>query len=314
MNNLAIRLTVKQVVAAVLCTALLGSAVALMGCTAANTNHNTFMNMNKTNYSFDLLSEEEVSFNTTIPHTFVDFTTYFPFSGSGNVDINVVEGSHTTFTATADDPMTFLYTPDFTPSQTKSVAIIYRTDMDKDGELYANRSDGVQMGQPGGTQVWRWIPSEDFTTIAVVCNAWKDAAEDVKFTAFRFDPLNPKVNAGDSIDIRCVAFFDTEEGASGFNYEEYLKYAVQQEQTPDKDDDGEVTGAEVEWSDPTYVEMNTTAEDTRPGSLTFTESEDGSTVTISYVVNGETKSYTVPNDPINRFGGYAATDDLGRSL
>lgn len=33
------------------------------------------------------------------------------------------------------------------------MAIIYRTDMDKDGELYANRSDGVQMGQAGGIQV-----------------------------------------------------------------------------------------------------------------------------------------------------------------
>ena len=56
------------------------------------------------------------------------------------------------------------------------------------------------------------------------------------------------------------------------------------------------------------------AEDSYAGTLTYTPSADSSTVTISYDVNGETVSYTVPNQDNYLFGGYAATDDLGRSL
>ena len=50
------------------------------------------------------------------------------------------------------------------------------------------------------------------------------------------------------------------------------------------------------------------------GSLKYTPSADGSTVTISYVYNGEPVSYTVPNDAKYISGGFAATDDLGRTL
>ena len=57
-----------------------------------------------------------------------------------------------------------------------------------------------------------------------------------------------------------------------------------------------------------------TSEDSYEGTLQYIPSADGSTVTISYEVNGETVSYTVPNNDNYLFGGYAATDDLGRSL
>lgn len=55
-------------------------------------------------------------------------------------------------------------------------------------------------------------------------------------------------------------------------------------------------------------------DDNYAGTLKYTVSEDGSTVTISYMVNGEEVSYTVPNDYNYTMGGYAATDDLGRPL
>ncbi|MBE6652696.1 MAG: hypothetical protein E7610_04685 [Ruminococcaceae bacterium] len=54
--------------------------------------------------------------------------------------------------------------------------------------------------------------------------------------------------------------------------------------------------------------------DSYEGTLQYTPSADGSTVTISYQLNGETVSYTVPANDNYLFGGYAATDDLGRSL
>ena len=118
----------------------------------------------------------------------MDLTKAYGFAGPANVEYEVTEGSHTTFTATADDPGLNLYPPEFKPSECKSVAIIYRTDMDKDGELYCNRSDGVQMGQPGGIQVWRWIPTKEFAKMAVVCDAWKDCDESVTSRAGALTP------------------------------------------------------------------------------------------------------------------------------
>ena len=47
--------------------------------------------------------------------------------------------------------------------------------------------------------------------------------------------------------------------------------------------------------------------DADPGTLTMITSEDGKTVTIEYMVNGEKVSYTVPNDQNYLFGGYSAT-------
>ena len=308
--------SIKRAVASILCASLLGGAVALTGCAAsANTAMSDPDNMDRQRYSFDLLASEKPQVNTSIPVGYMDLTKAYGFAGPANVEYEVTEGSHTTFTATADDPLLNLYTPEFKPSECKSVAIIYRTDMDKDGELYCNRSDGVQMGQKGGIQVWRWIPTKDFAKMAVVCDAWKDCDESVAFTGWRFDPLNPRIEPGDSIDIRCIAFFDTEDGAEKFNYDEYKKLLDWENANPDEaEKEEEETGMTVDWADPTYKDMETTPEDSREGSLTFTESEDGSTVTISYKVGDETKSFTIPNDSINRFGGYAGTDDLGRSL
>ena len=130
--------------------------------------------------------------------------------------------------------------------------------MDKDGEFYANRSDGVAMGQPGGTLVWRWIPTKEFAKMEVICTPWKDCDESVTFTGWRFDPLNPLINPGDSIDIRFIAFFDTEDGAKGFNYDEYRKLLDWEKQNPDNNEpEEEETGMTVDWADPAYKDMDT---------------------------------------------------------
>lgn len=54
--------------------------------------------------------------------------------------------------------------------------------------------------------------------------------------------------------------------------------------------------------------------DNDPGSLIYEVSEDGSTVNISYLVNGERVSYTVPNNNNYTSGGLVGVDDLDRSL
>ncbi len=66
--------------------------------------------------------------------------------------------------------------------------------------------------------------------------------------------------------------------------------------------------------DPTLQDTDSSEYDSDPGSLKMETSADGATVTISYNVNGETVSYTVPNNYNYTMGGYAATDDLDRTL
>ena len=58
----------------------------------------------------------------------------------------------------------------------------------------------------------------------------------------------------------------------------------------------------------------TPEEDLYEGTLKMETSADGSTVTISYKVGEETVSYTVPNSYNYTMGGYAATDDLDRTM
>ena len=58
----------------------------------------------------------------------------------------------------------------------------------------------------------------------------------------------------------------------------------------------------------------TPEEDLYEGTLKMETSADGATVTISYQVGEETVTYTVPNSYNYTMGGYAATDDLDRTM
>ena len=55
-------------------------------------------------------------------------------------------------------------------------------------------------------------------------------------------------------------------------------------------------------------------EDNYEGTLKIEESADGKTATISYMLNGKEVSYSVPNNANYKSGGFAATDDVGRTL
>ncbi len=116
---------------------------------------------------------------------------------------------------------------------------------------------------------------------------------------------------GATIDFKCVAFFDTLEEAQGFNIDQYnAKIAYEEEQKRLAEEEAKKN----QWPDVEFKDMDTTGFDLSDGTLKYTYSEDKSTVTISYEVNGETRSYTVPNNKNLTSGGFAATDDLDRSM
>ena len=124
-----------------------------------------------------------------------------------------------------------------------------------------------------------------------------NAKADAAFTNFRIDPLQGNVRAGESIDIQYYAFFGSEEDAKGFNFDEYkAKLAYEEEQKRAEEE----AAKEVDWPNPTYTEMETVTDDTNAGTLKYTTSEDGTTVTITIPVVNEAAAL---DDDIQPLGG-----------
>lgn len=229
------------------------------------------------------------------------------FTNSNNVNWSLEEGSHTTFTALGNDPNLWVQTLPVSTCDAAYAVIGYRTTEQKQGEFYVNRTDGLTMGQEGTNVVWDWNPTGNWEKLTVHCSAWSSAGADVNFSAFRFDPLHGIVGSGESIDVSLIAFFSTKEEADTFDpvgYLEELKYIEENGTSLPK----------TEWPDPEYKEKEVTEDDNTPGTLSISYSDDNKYATISYNDGEKDVSYTVKNTPENLFGGYAATDDLGRSL
>ena len=258
-----------------------------------------------------VISAEDKTFNTTIPSYLYDFSNdeiYGTFTNTNKMTAELKDG-YTTLTAEADDPHTYLTGPNCKVLDATYVAIRYRTTANRKGELFCTRSDNGDI--VANNHQWDWKASGEWETIIVSITPWQNAKADATFNHFRIDPLQANVRSGESIDIQYYAFFGSEEEAKGFNFDEYkAKLAYEEEQKRAEEE----AAKEVDWPNPTYTEMETVADDTNAGTLKYETSADGSTVTISYEVNGETLSYTVPNNNNYLFGGYAATDDLNRPL
>ncbi len=258
-----------------------------------------------------LVKAEDKTFNTSTPAYLYDFTNdalYTTFANTFNLEISLGDG-FTTFKATADDPYTWIQAPACKVSDATYVAIRYRTTAARKGEFFCTRSDKDDI--VANNHQWNWNPSGEWETIVVAVTPWMDAQENATFNIFRIDPLQANVRAGESIDIQYYAFFPTEEEANAFDYTEYMaKLAWEEEQKKAEEE----ANKQVEWPTPDHKDMETVADDTNAGTLKYEPSADGKTVTISYEVNGETLSYTVPNNNNYLFGGYAGTDDLNRPL
>ncbi len=260
------------------------------------------------------------TFNTTVPAWIYDYSRTGMESAYGavnNVEIALKDG-YTTFTAFSGDPhMYYKDVPAMVPVDAKYVSIAYRTTAPVKGEFFSTRNTTGGMGSDGTNLQWLWNADGNWNTDIIECTTWNDAKVGDSFTAFRFDPLEQivstgvKVNNGDSIDIKYLAFFKTQEDAEKFNFDEYKKKLDwEEEQKKAEEEADKVTN----WPDPEFKEMETVEKDLNIGTLKYTPSADGKEMTISYEVAGETVSYTVPNNYNYISGGYAGVDDLGRPL
>ncbi len=272
-------------------------------------------------HNFDALADETPTFNTTDPTWVYDFTTsdiHLDFGHKNEIEWSLGDG-YTSFKALGGDPHVYFNTaPKCNAVDAQYIAVSYRTSA-ADGvraEFFSTRNSTGGLGSSGTNFQWD-MTSGEWVTEVMQCQAWANAEANDKFTAFRFDPMEQnvdtgaKVATGDTMDIKYAAFFKTEEDAKGFNLEEYKKKLVWQEEQKAKE---EAAAGKTDWPAPTFKEMETTELDKNAGTLKYTPSEDGKTVTISYEVAGETLTYTVPNNQNYLFGGYGGTDDLDRSL
>ena len=265
-------------------------------------------------------ASDSTTFETSVPGLLYDFSlseTADDFR-NGHDTVHEEKDGYYSFVITGSDPYVWLSEPGVKCADAKYVLFYYRTDCPAQGELFVQRSDGVEMGQGGSHKSWQWNASGEWEKQIVYLDSWADANASLKIV--RLDPLanGPFVNGETTIDIAYIAFFASEEDANNFNMEEYKKYLAYEQQLKAEEEskrqEEEEANKQVEWADPTPEELPTFSVDSEQGSLTYAVSADGKEVTISYLLNGETVSYTVPNNVNYVFGGYAGTDDLGRSL
>ncbi len=258
-------------------------------------------------------AEDVPAFDTSEPLILYDFSTSeigLSIKNAYNFTYTFERDGYMSITALGDDPSMGLPTPEISCSQLAYAVIFQRTTSKRQGEFYIHRSDGKQMGEQGTNVKFDQNSSGEWSKTIADCSVWTDAGDDVFPTSFRYDPLQLNVPEGEQIDVKYIAFFATREDAEHFDFDVYKeKLAYEEEQKKEEN-----SAPEVEWPDPVYKETETVPEDTAAGTMTYTESEDGKTVTISYQINGETKTFTVPNTHQYTSGRMSAVDDLGRSL
>lgn len=260
------------------------------------------------------VTAEAPTFDTSDPVVLYDFSTSeigLSITNAYNFNYEFADEGYMAITTLGDDPSMHLPVPTVTCKQLAYAVIFQRTTSKRQGEFYIDRSDGKAMGQPGTNVKFNQNSSGEWSKTIADCSIWADGADDVCPTAFRYDPLQLNVPQGEKIEVKYVAFFTTLEDAERFDFEVYKEKLAYEK---DQNEQEENSAQKVEWPDPEYKEVETVPEDTSAGSLTYTESEDGKTVTISYQVNGETRTFTVPNTNQYTSGRMSAVDDLGRSM
>ena len=265
-------------------------------------------------------ASDSTTFETSKPNLLYDFSLSEPsddFQNEHHTVHNEKDGYYS-FVITGDDPYVWLSQPGTKCSDAKYALFYFRTDCQALGELFVQRSDGVQMGAVGSHKDWVWNATGEWEKQIVYLDSWANSSSSI--SVMRLDPLanGSFVHNQTTIDIAYIAFFATEEDANNFDMTEYKKYLAYEEQIKAEEEskrqEEEEANKVVEWADPTPTDFPTFSVDTQQSSVKYTVSEDGKQVTISYLLNGETVSYTVPNNVNYVFGGYAGTDDLGRQL
>ncbi len=221
-----------------------------------------------------------------------DFTTADAdknLSGTTQTTATIATGSHTNFAATGVMSNVSLDTSLLTAAA-PYVAIGYRTSVFAGAKIDLAISSTATSYSASTCTTYSSALTVDgqwHTAVVDTTGGTNFDGETVSFLRMKFTG-----SKNGSIDISYVAFFATQEAAEAFDLAVYKSG----------------------WTIPTYQEMTTTSADYNTDSVVYTPSADGTQMTISYKLNDQTVSYTVPNNKNYLSGGFAGVDDLGREL
>ncbi len=224
---------------------------------------------------------------------------------------------YTEFAAQGGDPGVWLRTPTCAVSDLGYAVIEYRTTCaDSSGQFYAGFNPAPGISEETCI-TWAWVADGKWNRQIVDLTQYRETGAKT-FSLLRFDPLqnfsgNP-VGEGDILEVKSIAFLKTEKEANEYSIDDYHKHLDDLKAEEDDKLQDEEEAIKNSWQQPTYKEVDASALDNIDGSLTMTPSADGANMTISYQLNGETVSYTVPNKAGLTSGPLAGIDDLGRSL
>jgi len=263
--------------------------------------------------------EEAADDGLMTPFYYVDFTEeekYFGFYSEHDMEHTAREDG-VVFTALGHDPLIHLRCPQAPTEKLAWAAIVYQTDLSGiRGEFYAHRADGVRMGESGSHVEWYWgtdcREDGEFLVEVIPLSAWSE--DSTLLSELRIDPMAGDLNEGDSITIRCIAMFTEEEDARMFTMAAYEEQQILLEARKQQEEADRLAALQKDWAKPEYREIDLSARDNTPGTLSLTPSADGKTVQIAYTLDGTPVTCTVPNQVQYLAGPYAGTDDLGRSL
>ncbi len=227
------------------------------------------------------------------------------------------KSGYTAFEALGGDPGVWLRTPECAISNLGYAVIEYRTTCENaSGQFYAGFNPGPGISE-ATCITWKWNSDGEWNRQVIDLSNYRETGAS-SFSLLRFDPLQrfggEPTGTGDVLEVKSIAFFKTEKEANEYSiddYHQYLKDLEAEEDDKLKDEEEQIKNS---WKQPEYKEIDDSAMTDEPGSLTLTPSEDGETVTISYRLNGEMVSYTVPNKNQYISGPLAGVDDLGRTL
>ncbi len=224
---------------------------------------------------------------------------------------------YTSFKPANNDPNVWIPTPTCAVKDLGYAVIEYRTTTEgASGQFYAGFDPAPGLSE-ATCITWEWVGDGEWNRKVIDLTRYRETGAKT-FSLLRFDPLQGfggvTVGSGDSLEVKSIAFFKTEEEANNYSIDAYHQYL---KDLADKEDDKleeEEDAIKNSWQQPAYKEVDASALDNVDGTLSMTPSEDGATITISYELNGETVSYTVPNKNQFTRGPLAGVDDLGRSL
>ncbi len=238
------------------------------------------------------------------------------YAGHSAIAVEPKNG-HTAFKASANDPSLLLPSPTCAISDLGYAVIEYRTTCtDLLGQFYAGFNPGPGLSE-ATCITWPWVADGQWNRAVIDLSTYRDTGAK-SFAVLRFDPLQMNggviVKEGDTLEVKSIAFFKTEDEAKGYSIDDYHAYLDHLKAEEEDKVKNEEEAAKQSWQKPTYKDVDASALDNTDGTLQMTPSADGATVTISYRLNGETVSYTVPNKNDYLSGPLAGVDDLGRSL